>query len=60
MLSEISHRERQISHHFTHMWDLKTKQTNKGKKKRQPKKQTLNYREQTDDHQSRWVGEGVK
>ena len=37
---------------FTHMWNL-IKQMSKGKKERQSKKQTLNYRKQTDDYQRR-------
>ena len=40
------------------MWNLRNK-TSKGGKKKQTKKQTLNYREQTDGYQSggSWDGE---
>ena len=55
MLSEI--RERQMLYDFTHMWNLRNK-TNR--KKIQTKKQTLNYREQTDGYQRGGGEKGVK
>ena len=46
MLSEVSQRKT-ILHDFTRMWNLRNK-TNEQRKKKQTKKQTLTYREQTD------------
>ena len=43
MLSEI----RQIPYDIIHMWNLRNK-TNEQRKKRQTKKESLNYREQID------------
>ena len=43
-------RERQIPYDFTHMRNLRNKQTSKGKKERQTKKQILNCREQIDGY----------
>ena len=43
-----------IPHDFSHMWNLKTKQMSRGKKKRerkQTKKQTLNYGEHNAGYQ---------
>jgi len=55
-------RERQIPYGITHMWNLRNKtneQRGKKGRERQAKKQTLNYREHTDDYQrgGRW-GDG--
>ena len=53
MLSEIS--QRQIQYDFTPMWNLRNKTSKQRRRKRvkgkQTKKQTLNYRQQTDGYQ---------
>ena len=54
-------RERQIPYDFTQMWNLRNK-TNEQRKEgererereRETEKQTLNYREQTDDYERGW------
>ena len=38
-------RERQMPYDFTHMWNLRNKTNEQREKKRETKKQTLNYRE---------------
>ena len=64
MLSEISQSEKDKNHDFTHMWNLRNKTNEQSKKReqeRQTKKQTLNYREQTDSCQrGGWQGDWVK
>ena len=48
MLSELSLvTEREILNDFTHMWNLRKKMRRR-ERERQTKKQTLNYKEQTD------------
>ena len=52
-------REIQIPYDLTHMWNLRNK-SNEQRKKRQTKKQTLNYRAQTNSYQRGGGGEWVK
>ena len=56
LLSEISQRKNKY-HWFPHMWNLNETKERRGKNERQTKKQTLNYREQTE---GRWAGGWVK
>ena len=46
MPNDMSFREEQIPYAFSHMWNLRNKTSNQ-RKKRQTKKQTLSYKEQT-------------
>ena len=41
------HRESQIPQDFTHIWNLRNKRNKQSGKKRETKKETLNYREHT-------------
>ena len=50
ILSEVT-QERQMPYNFTQIWNLRNKERSKGRK-RQIKKQTHNYREQTDSYQN--------
>ena len=50
VVSEISQSEKETTYVFTHMWNLRNKTSEQRKKKREPKNQTLNYREQTDGY----------
>ena len=51
-----SARERQMPHNYTHVWNLRSKAN--GQRKKETKKQILNYREKTDGYQRRGVGRG--
>ena len=57
MLSKIS--QRQIPYDLTHMWNLRNKTNEWRKRGGQTKKQTPNYREQTDGYQP-WGGRGKR
>ena len=58
MLNEMSEKDKCHMYDLTHTWNLRTK-INEGKK-RQTKKQPLNYREQADGYQRGGVGERIK
>ena len=58
MLSEISQSQKDKCHMISYMWNLRNKTNNqRGKKERQTKEQTLNYRDQTNGYQRRWGDE---